>query len=591
MAKYNNEDESYVNEILKKLNEALEIRTHTGMGSITSTSGNVQAGSSLGKEDEVANEMVRLAESNGDIFFKDTAGKPYSVIHIGDHIEVISMDGMKFAYHLRGLLKHAINRRVISNDSLEKAIETLKTDATLEGRTIPLHLRVAWKKKNEVICYDLTDESWSCISIERDIGTWRLLQDGSLTGYPTAELRNPNSKLADQPVLFTRYGQRSQVLPDHNFPRDIMQQFIDRCTNIKDPKDQLLFQSYIITLFIPDIAHVILLLKGVKGAAKSILETEVKRIVDPSEIELLILNKKRSDFIINLAHSYYCAYDNVRKIPQWLSNDICAATTGAGFSTRTLYTTDEETYLKFKRCFALSSIGASLTEDDALERCISKKHPKLMKQNRKLEEKILAEFDDMLPKLLGYIFDIVAKTMQIKDQLQQTCELEGKLERMADFSFWGEAAARAMGYDPMEFLKAYSENLKNQSRDAVNFNALAEIICTICQDELVTEHTVEYTLPELLAKVRATASDMGIDIDRHSTKFAWAKTPQSLSEELIHLSSLIEDSYGYKIERYKDTIGKNGRKKNNSVIRFTDLSVESDTHKSDDSSKDTSTGV
>ena len=187
MAKYNNEDESYVNEILKKLNEALEIRTHTGMGSITSTSGNVQAGSSLGKEDEVANEMVRLAESNGDIFFKDTAGKPYSVIHIGDHIEVISMDSMKFAYHLRGLLKHAINRRVISNDSLEKAIETLKTDAILEGRTIPLHLRVAWKKKNEVICYDLTDESWSCISIERDIGTWRLLQDGSLTGYPTAE--------------------------------------------------------------------------------------------------------------------------------------------------------------------------------------------------------------------------------------------------------------------------------------------------------------------------------------------------------------------------------------------------------------------
>ena len=29
--------------------------------------------------------------------------------------------------------------------------------------------------------------------------------------------------------------------------------------------------------------------------------------------------------------------------------------------------------------------------------------------------------------------------MQIKDQLQQTGELEGKLERMADFSFWGEA--------------------------------------------------------------------------------------------------------------------------------------------------------
>ncbi|MGA9843584.1 MAG: hypothetical protein WBQ25_14830, partial [Nitrososphaeraceae archaeon] len=377
LTKYNNEDESRVNEILAKLNNALEIRPETAITGTTSIVSNTAVGdSSLGREDIVANEMVRLAESNGDIFFKDTGGVPYSIIHIVDHVEVVSMDSKKFAYHLRGLLKCNRNKRVISNDSLEKAIETLKTDAILEGRTITLHLRVAWKEKNEVIYYDQTDESWTCIAIERDIGTWRLLQNGSLTDYPIAELRNPNSKLTEQPILFTRYGQRPQVLPDHNYPQDIMQQFIDKCTNIKDPKDQLLFRSYIITLFIPDIAHVILLLKGVKGAAKSLLETEVKRIADPSEIELFILNKKRNDFIINLAHNYYNAYDNVRKIPQWLSNDICAATTGAGFSMPTA----EETYLKFKRCFALSSIGASLTEDDALERCLSIKHPKLVKQ-------------------------------------------------------------------------------------------------------------------------------------------------------------------------------------------------------------------
>ena len=135
----------------------------------------------------------------------------------------------------------------------------------------------------------------------------------------------------------------------------------------------------------------------------------------------------------------------------------------------------------------------------------------------------------------------------------------------------------------MEFLDAYSENLKNQSRDAINFNALAEILCSICQDELATKYTIEFTLPQLLAKVRVTANEMGIDIDGYGTKFAWAKTPQSLSEELMNLSSLIEDSYGYKIERYKDTIGKNGRKKNNSVIRITDLSIEPSTPKSDGS--------
>lgn len=58
----------------------------------------------------------------------------------------------------------------------------------------------------------------------------------------------------------------------------------------------------------------------------------------------------------------------------------------------------------------------------------------------------------------------------------------------------------------------------------------------------------------------------------------------------MHLSGLIEDSYGYKIERYKDTVGKNGRKKNNSVIKITDLSMEPNAQESD-GTQDTGIGV
>ena len=72
------------------------------------------------------------------------------------------------------------NKRTMSNDSLEKGVETHKAEAIVGGRTIPLHLHVASKKKNEVIYYDPTDDRWSCIVIERDIGTWRELPAGSL---------------------------------------------------------------------------------------------------------------------------------------------------------------------------------------------------------------------------------------------------------------------------------------------------------------------------------------------------------------------------------------------------------------------------
>ena len=122
------------------------------------------------------------------------------------------------------------------------------------------------------------------------------------------------------------------------------------------------------------------------------------------------------------------------------------------FSTRTYYTTADETHFKFKRCFAFSSIGASLTEDDALQRCISLKHPKIERQSRKTEEKILSGFYSILPHLLGYIFDTVAKTMQIKDQLEESHELDGKLERMADFCLWGEASGQGIEFQTIGIL-------------------------------------------------------------------------------------------------------------------------------------------
>ena len=171
LAKYNNEDEVRANEIIAELNQALGITTDT------TVSGSRQRSYWYPrKEDPEA--ILRLVESNGDIFFKDTFGQPCALINMTTHVEVVSMDSKRFESHLRRLLKRDLNKRIISKDSLEKAIEALKSDAVVEGRTIPLNLRVAWKKKNEVIYYDPTDERWSCVAIEREIGTWRILPAG-----------------------------------------------------------------------------------------------------------------------------------------------------------------------------------------------------------------------------------------------------------------------------------------------------------------------------------------------------------------------------------------------------------------------------
>ena len=79
-----------------------------------------------------------------------------------------------------------------------------------------------------------------------------------------------------------------------------------------------------------------------------------------------------------------------------------------------------------------------------------------------------------------------------------------------------------------------------------------------------------------MVKVSEKANEMGIEIDRYSTKFLGLKTPRSLSAELIHFATLIEEGYGYKIGNgYLDTVGRKGRKRNNSVIRITNQNIQS----------------
>jgi hypothetical protein len=63
----------------------------------------------------------------------------------------------------------------------------------------------------------------------------------------------------------------------------------------------------------------------------------------------------------------------------------------------------------------------------------------------------------MRPQLLAFVFDTLAAAMELKPTLRLR-----DLPRMADFALWGEAIARALGYNELEFLNAYYENIGKQ---------------------------------------------------------------------------------------------------------------------------------
>ena len=94
---------------------------------------------------------------------------------------------------------------------------------------------------------------------------------------------------------------------------------------------------------------------------------------------------------------------------------------------------------------------------------------------RKLED-LWQDFDNMKPQLLGYIFDILVKVLQIRKN-QGGIELQGH-PRMADFAEIAEIISRCMGYPENRFLDAYYKNIGLQTEEALEANPVGMTVRT-----------------------------------------------------------------------------------------------------------------
>jgi hypothetical protein len=153
--------------------------------------------------------------------------------------------------------------------------------------------------------------------------------------------------------MFVRYNQIPQADPDRNYEQSIFDKFLG-LTNLKEDQDRILLKVYIVSLFIPDIPHVILVLHGEKGSAKSTLQTLIKLLVDPSKPVLLTIHNDRTEFIQQLGHNYVAYYDNVKSAPGWLSDEACKAVTGVGNTKRKLYSDDDDIVYEYRRCLGFN---------------------------------------------------------------------------------------------------------------------------------------------------------------------------------------------------------------------------------------------
>jgi hypothetical protein len=349
-------------------------------------------------------------------------------------------------------------------------------------------------------------------------------------------------------------------MPNRNYQPDVFDRFLKIINAATENRNrQILLKVYIVSLFVPEIPHVMLVLHGEKGSAKTTLQTLIKLLVDPSKPRLLTIHNDRNEFIQQLAHNYTAFYDNVRNTPDWLSDEACKAVTGVGQTKRKLYTDDDDIVYEYKRCLGFNGINLTLTEPDALDRSLMIDLETIDKSKRRQESEVNADFQSLRADLLGYILDTLAKALEIKPTLRLH-----NLPRMADFAIWGEAIARAMGYQNMEFLNAYYENIGKQNIEAVESNILGQTVVKFVDTWFVELGDFWYdSTSRLLEELNAIATKAGINT---WSKY-WPKSTDSLTRKLRTIASNLKEGYDIGVDITRDTTGIISGRKGASVVQ------------------------
>ena len=209
-----------------------------------------------------------------------------------------------------------------------------------------------------------------------------------------------------------------------------------------------------------------------KGAKTSEQEA-IKDLVDPSPIPTSTFPRDINELVQKLMHNYVCFFDNISFIPPWISDQLCRAVTGSGFTERELYSDDNDIIYNFRRCLGFNGINLAATKADLLDRGIIMALERIPESKRLKDTEVKARLAIIKPKLLGYIFDIIAKVPQVK----RDGGIDIKLyPRMADFAETGEIISRCMGYQENEFLEVYHKNINMLTDEAIESHPVAIVI-------------------------------------------------------------------------------------------------------------------
>jgi energy-coupling factor transporter ATP-binding protein EcfA2 len=465
-----------------------------------------------------ASPQTAHKQSQADIIYEMIKGltvvndidAQYVQIPIDDHTELyplMSRDFMSWVtlqyYELYGTTPSIVNVR--------NAINLLSAFNQFGSPRTDTYNRVA--RCDESIIYDLTNDKWQAVNINKS--GWNLIPC---------------------PPFFRRYTHcREQITPISSESTDIDRIF--NYINIKN-NQRSLFVALLVSYFIPDIPHPVMVIYGERGSGKSTASKIVKEIVDPSILQACTIPQDKNDMYQLLHHHWYVGFDNITALNTDISDIICRAVTGEGIFKRKLFSDSDDITYSYRRCIGLNGTSLMVTREDLLDRSLLFELERIEGKARLEERSIWPDFERNKAYILGSVFTILSRALSLVDKIQLD-----ELPRMADFAKWGFAITEAIKEGTgKEFIDLYNLNINMQNEALLSSNPLLSAIYIVMSKQK-SWHGSPTELYRLIQEISRKEN-----INTRSNN--WPKEPNQITKKLNELRSILVH-YGIDYNQYR----------------------------------------
>jgi len=443
--------------------------------------------------------LVEVALEHVSDLFHSQDETAYALMPVADHYEVLRVRGKAFRTLLYGRF-YAAHGKPPGAQAVQDALGVLEAKARFDGEQRPVFVRIA--EQADKVYLDLGDDLWRVVEV--DPHGWRIL--------------------ARSPVHFARpKGLQALPTPCEGGSVETLRRFI----HLEDADWHLLL-GFLVACLYPRGPYPLLLLLAEQGSGKTTLARIIKLLIDANAAPVRSAPRDERDLMVAAQNSWLLCFDNLSGIPSALSDSLARLSTGAGFSTRELYSDAEETIFAASRPLLLTAIDDVMARSDLLDRAITLNLKRIDKGERQTERELWRDLEDVLPGVLGALLSAVAVGIW---NLPNT-----KIEnapRMADFATFATACEPGLGLEPGTILKAYRANRAGATALALETSPVTtplKLLLEAQQPNFEGVRTLETTAADLLFMLEAKVDDA---TRRHKS---WPNTPRALSGALRRIA-------------------------------------------------------